>query len=128
VKHRSLGMLGRRWACVPCKPRRSKTCFRKREPRRGLAEYWGEREAQAAAQYATARHGLPFVVRRCDQCPRFHIEPKREYCPSCTGSDGKVKRFYRTPAEAAAVAHYRGGNLWVYTCPLGGYHLTKSRP
>ena len=36
----------------PCRPRRSTTCFRKREPGVGLAEYWGEREAQAAAQRA----------------------------------------------------------------------------
>lgn len=109
-----------------CKPRRSTTCFRKREPGRGLAEYWSEREAQAAAQRATSRFGLPFAVRRCDRCPRFHIEPKCEYCPRCTGADGEPKRFYRTSKEAHAVARYRGGDLSVYECPYGGYHLTKA--
>lgn len=109
----------------PCKPRRSTTCFRKREPGVGLAEYWGEREARAAAQRATKCHGQLFVVRRCDRCPRFHIEPKAAYCPKCTGADGTPKRFYRTAAEAAEVARYRGGNLKVYECRFGGYHLTK---
>jgi hypothetical protein len=109
-----------------CRPRRSTTCFRKREPGVGLAEYWGEREAQAAAQRATDCFGQPFVVRRCDRCPRFHIEPKAEYCPRCTGADGRPKRFYRTAAEAHAVARHRGGNLAVYECLFGGYHLTKS--
>ncbi|MDA0712271.1 MAG: hypothetical protein O3B73_18895 [bacterium] len=100
-----------------------------------LSEYDSEEEAREAADYARKTYGRTLDPYLCDRCDRWHLGLENRKtpslpCPTCTGTDGRLKEAYQSREDAQKRADILGREqgvaLSVYPCDHGnGWHLTR---
>lgn len=117
-------------------PEKSATCVSKAN-QKPLTEYYSQREAEDAAEYAAIEYGTELEPYQCGRCQRWHLSPVERsevrsqlVACNCKGADGRPKKSYsRRDAEQNANLGGSGGvSLTTYECPQnpGFWHLTRS--
>lgn len=113
---------------------KSETCIGK-VTGKPLSEYYGEEDAQEAAEYSRDTYDNDLMPYKCSDCACWHLSPKGRQTPShkcqdCTSGNGIPKDTYKTKKVAIIRSNIlfdeQGIDLKVYKCKYGdGWHLTK---
>ena len=117
-------------------PEKSATCVSKAN-QKPLTEYYSQREAEDAAEYAAIEYGTELEPYQCGRCQRWHLSPversdvrSQRFACNCKGADGRPKRLYsrRDAEQNAKLGGSSGVSLTTYQCPQtpGFWHLTRS--
>ena len=117
-------------------PEKSATCVSKAN-QKPLTEYYSQREAEDAAEYAAIEYGTELEPYQCGRCQRWHLSPversdvrSQRFACNCKGADGRPKRLYsrRDAEQNAKLGGSSGVSLTTYACPQnpGFWHLTRS--
>ena len=117
-------------------PEKSATCVSKAN-QKPLTEYYSQREAEDAAEYAAIEYGTELEPYQCGRCQRWHLSPVERsevrsqlVACNCKGADGRPKKSYsrRDVEQNANLGGSGGVSLTTYECPQnpGFWHLTRS--